>query len=102
VAKYSDIQDLYNKRALLPSIMTAVAIAAQQIVAEAPATPNHAQRLLWAARALRNPEQMARDMELGIYAANAGFTILQITSATDAAIQTAVNNLIDTFAVAVT
>lgn len=59
---------------------------------------NHANRMLWAREVFKNPDVVARQMMTAVLAQNRAFTSAQITGATDAAVQTAVNNAINLLA----
>lgn len=98
MATYSEIYDLQNEAALRNRMAVAVVIAADTIRAEPPATANHANRLLWAKAALANPHGEAVRVLWGVLAQNKALTVAQITGASDASLQTAVNNTIDLFA----
>jgi hypothetical protein len=76
----------------------AVLIAAYTVQTESAATPNHANRLIWARSAFQDPGTMARDMLPAVLGANNAFTVAQITGASDAAIVTAVEAAIDIIA----
>ena len=73
-------------------------IVADAIRSEAAETPNHANRLVWAKEVLSQPFESAVGMLREVLAANAALTVAQITAATDAAIQVAVNNAVNLFA----
>lgn len=79
-------------------IRVAVVVAADIVRAEAPATANHANRLVWAKKVLENPDAEAIKMLWAVLAQNRAATVTQITSADDATVQTAVNNAIDLLA----
>ena len=98
MATYTELYDLSNNSALKNKIAVAVVIAANMIRTESDQTANHVNRLLWAKGALENPLGEASRMLWGALAQNSGLTVAQITGATDAALQTAVNNAVDLFA----
>ncbi len=75
-----------------------VAYAAQDVLAENPATPNHAARVTWARNALSDPSGMARKMTYGVLADPAVDAAWPAVS--DAQIKAAVFALVDAFALA--
>ncbi len=83
---------------LLNKIRVAVVVACDIIRLEAPATANHANRLVWTQAALRNPGEEAQRLMWAVLAQNRTFSAAQITGADDATVQTAVNNAIDLLA----
>ena len=76
----------------------ACAKAAQTIIDESAATPNHANRLTWAKAVLMSPDSFVERMLAYLIAKNSGLTVAQITGATDTDIQNAVNGAVDAFA----
>ena len=76
-------------------VQVACWIAAEVIRTEDAATANHASRLLWAADVLTFGAGKAEQMLCAVLAANNALTVAQIQGASDAAIQTAVNNAVD-------
>ena len=98
MATYSELFVLLDNSDLQDKTAVAVIIAAKSIGTEAEATPNHANRVLWARGAFENPRAVAVVMLRAVLAAHAGLTVAQITSATDAQLQTAVDAAVDTFA----
>jgi len=91
-------QELFDYRStvecqnLINRITVAVAIKAEAI---AGGTPTAEQRQ-WAVEALSNPRSKADSIIGFVLAANAAATTTQITNATDAAIQSNVNDAVDT------
>lgn len=73
-------------------------VAAEAVRTEDPGTANHANRLKWAKRVLNDHVDAGADMLKAVVAANASATLAQITGASDATIQAAVNAAIDIFA----
>lgn len=98
MATYAELFDLLNDAALRNKVAVAVMIAADTVRQEDPGTTNHANRLLWAKDALTNPKTMAQRMYPALLAVNNTLTVAQIQGATDAGIQSTVNNAIDIFA----
>lgn len=78
--------------------IVAVAVAAQGVLTELDATPNHAARLAWARKTLGDPKAMTRTMAYALAAD--GVVSAKDNTATDAEILAAVVALIDTFALA--
>lgn len=95
MADYTELHSLVTNVDLLNRIMTAVAIAAETIRTEAPATADHDKRMAWAKRALTNVDGTARQLMWVMIAQNKDFALSQITGATDAAIQNAVNSAVE-------
>lgn len=82
-----DADDEFKNR-----VAVAVYVAAQAILVEA--TPDAA-RTAWALNAIQDPGQTAKRIARLIVAANKTATVSQILSATDEAIQTNVDEVID-------
>ena len=97
MATYNELFDLQNEDALLHRVTVAIAIAADTIRTETPPT-NSAQRLVWAEKALANPEAMTPQVMWAVLAANNAATVGNITGATDAAIQSNVDAVVDVLA----
>jgi len=76
-------------------VQAAVAIAAVAVLREDPQTVNHANRLLWASKALGDPVSMGKKMIWGVI----GDANVQAAGAnpSDAIVQTSVNSLVDIF-----
>ena len=98
MATYAELYDLRNDSALRNRVTTACIIAAETVMNEDGATPNHASRLLWAKGVFANPSGEASRMFMAILAANSGADVSAIQGATDAAIQTNVDDHIVLFA----
>ena len=94
MATYQELHELTHNAALLARVMTAVAVAAETIRSEDPATTNHVERVRWAQQALRNVDGTARGLMWIVMAQNRQFTVAQIEGASDAALQAAVNGAI--------
>jgi len=85
---------------LRESVRTSCFIAAQIIVSgDDTGTPwdatNHTQRLKWADRMLSNPDGVSREVFWIVLAANKAATQAQILAATDATVQSNVNESVD-------
>jgi len=98
VATYAELFALHNNSALRNRVQTAVLIAAETVMTEVGTTTNHANRLLWAKAVFAGPVREAERMFMAVLAANSEFTVVQITGASDAAIQANVDAHIDLFA----
>jgi hypothetical protein len=98
MATYAELRSLFNHDATRNLIEVAIIVAAEKIRTEDAGTANHANRLLWAKAAFANPTGTAQQMLMALLATNRALTVPQITGATDAAIQTAVDAAINVFA----
>ena len=98
MATYLEIYDLQNNDGLHHKIAVACTIAADAIRQEVVGTANHANRIIWAEQVFANPLQIAKQALWAVLAANNTATVAQITGATDAAIQTNVNDVVDLLA----
>lgn len=98
MATYAELYNLLDNSELQNRVAVGVGVAAEMIGNEDPATENHANRLLWAARAYSQPRQVAREMLWSVVIANRAYTIEQILAADDAAVQANVDAVVDLFA----
>lgn len=98
MATYAELYGLRNNSALRNRVLTACVITAETVMNEVDTTPNHANRLIWAASVFANPASEANRMFMAVLAANKDVTIAQIQGASDAAIQTNVDDHVDLFA----
>lgn len=104
MATLAELGTLYSRgtpesEVLLDKVKAAVLIAAEAIRVEAAAVPNHNDRFAWAKGAFVDPRAKAVQMWGAILAANATSTTVQILGASEASIQTAVNNAVNIFAI---
>ena len=99
MATYQELFDLRSNDALRNKVAVACIVASEAIRTEAVNTTNHAARLVWAKAVFQNPNSESERMLWAILAQNAALTVSQITTASDASIQTAVNNAVNVFAV---
>ena len=98
MATYTDLFQIANDGdAFQKRVAVACVVAADTIRLEDPATAQHAERLAWAAAVLREPMAEAARMVWGVVAQNKSATAGQITGATDAQIQTAVDSCVNLF-----
>lgn len=98
MATYLEIFDLKSNASLRNRVAIAIAVAADTIRAEDPATANHAARMAWASRALQNTDAEAPRVLLAVLAQNKALTVAQINSATDSGLQTGVDNAVNLLA----
>jgi hypothetical protein len=92
MATYAELRDLLRDGRLTPKIQTAIAVKAHAIMQEA--TPS-AERLAWASAALPPTQDAAEKMLAYALAANKALTAAQILSASDAALQAAIDEAVD-------
>lgn len=97
MATYEELYSLHSDNdPLIQKIAVANWIAADAIRVESAATPNHANRLLWAKDMLNTPGLApAQQMLNAVLAQNKSLTVAQINGASDADIQTAVDAAVD-------
>ncbi len=96
MATYTELYALHSGQdELLHKVAVATWVAAETIRAEVDTTPNHANRMAWAARVLSGGLTDADQMLRALLAANRAVTPAQILGATDAAIQSKVDDAID-------
>lgn len=98
MATYAELIQAAQNGTLTDKVRVACVIAATTIMAEAPATSNHANRLLWAKSVFADSDREMRRMLWAVLGINNALTLAQITGASDSAVQTAVNQAIDVFA----
>lgn len=98
MATYEELASLMRHGMLEAKIGVAAVIAAEAIRTEDGGTVNHANRLLWAKAAATNPKAAAAEILPLLLAQNKANTSIQIQDATDPAIQTAVDSVVDIFA----
>jgi len=92
MASYTDLFGLRSNSVLINRIAVAVTIKAQVYV---DTTPTDADQLTWASRVLTSPRPEAEKLLHYLVAADNTATISQITGASDAAIQTRVDDAVD-------
>lgn len=98
MATYAELYDLRSDSALRNRVLVACAIAAEAIRIEDSGAANHAARLTWSKAVFADPNREAERMLWAVLAANKSATVAQITGASDATIQTAVNAAVNLFA----
>lgn len=92
MATYNEIFSLSTSQNLLERVQVALAIAANKIRTEDPGTPSHDQRVALMKRALANLDGSARSIIWILLAQYADLSVAQIQSATDEALQAAVES----------
>ena len=98
MATYLELMTLQGDGDLLNRVIVAVAIAADTIRLESAGTTNHANRMIWAEKAFSSPIVVGKSAYSAVLAANKDATVTQIQGATDAAIQTNVDAVVDVLA----
>ncbi len=98
MATYDDLFGLRFDTALKNKVTVACVIAAEAIREEDAGTDNHANRLVWAKATFERPGSIAQNMLWALLAANKDADLAVITGASDAAIQTKVDDAVDLFA----
>lgn len=99
MATHRELFSLWNESELRNVVIVAVVVAAEKIWGEDGATPNHANRLIWAKATLENPVPVADGMFRLVLAANRDVSVENILGASDTSIQAAIDNAVDMFAV---
>lgn len=97
MATYEELYTLSSDSTLIAKVTTAIAVAAETIRTEEDTVTNHAARVQWAIRALYNPDGEARKIMWALMAQNKTASTATILAASDAAIQTAVDNAVSLF-----
>lgn len=92
MATYAEIFDLHSNSALRNRVAVACIVKADAIRQLASPT---AQQIAWASALLQDPYPLSLRVFWAVLAANNAATVAQITGATDAQLQTAVNNAVD-------
>lgn len=98
MATYAELLAASENATLNSKIRVACFIAAETVRTEATSVPNHDNRLKWARRVFADPANEARRMVWAVLAQNKTLTLAQITGASDAGVQTAVDAAVDVFA----
>ena len=102
MATYTELYALGSQgnTTLRNRIAVANHIIAVVVALEDAATPSHAERLKWASSVFSDPDGWATKMLRGVIADNAALTVAAIEGATDAAIKTSCEKLVNAFALA--
>jgi hypothetical protein len=98
MATYLELLELIQDPVLSQRVQAAALVAADTIRAEPPGTPNHAARRAWARQVLANPQADQKKILISVVIQKRALTQAQIVGATDAQLQTAVDDAIDLFA----
>ena len=98
MATYAELLQASENDTLNRKLRVAVIIAAETVRTESPATTNHTARIAWAKQVFANPIAEAQRMLWAVLAQNQSATLAQITGASDATVQSAVDAAIDVFA----
>ena len=98
MATYNELLTASSNEGLINKIKVAVVVAAEIIRTELVNTPKHPERLIWAKQVFTNPDAEVNRMVWAVLAQNRAATLVQITGADDATVQTAVNAAVDVFA----
>lgn len=98
MATYDELLTAAENESLTKRIRVACIIAAETVRTELGSVANHTNRMLWAKNVFANPVSEADRMLWVVLAQNKTATLVQITGASDATIQTAVNAAVDVFA----
>ena len=98
MAAYEDLRGLFGHGELRPTVEVACIVAAEAIRNESPSTDNHANRMIWAKAAFRNPSSIRDQMLMALIAANKDASVETIVGVSDAALQTLVDAAVDVFA----
>jgi hypothetical protein len=98
MANYAELLLASENDTLRNKVRVACIIAAEAIRTEDAGTANHANRVAWAKTVFANPNSEAERMLWAVLAQNKNAALAEITGATDASVQTAVNAAVDVFA----
>lgn len=98
MATYMELSDLMANGELCARLGVSCAVAADTIRTEPSGTANHTNRLLWAKDASTDPKGMSKRLLPMLIAQNKTSSTAQILAASDTAIQTAVDSVVDIFA----
>ena len=98
MATYTELYGLHNDSALRNRVLVASIVAAEMVMGELDTVPNHANRLIWAASVLANPQAEARRMFMAVLAANKDASVEAIQGTSDEQIQASVDDHVDLFA----
>ncbi len=98
MATYAELRTAAENDSLLVKVQVACIVAANKVAVESDAVALHAQRLQWAASAFTDPVATAKKMINSVLAKNAAATYAQIIGASDATVQTNVDESVNVFA----
>lgn len=95
---FEQLSGLVQSSDMAGQIMGAVATVALAIQSEDSETPNHANRMAWARRALSSPQSVAGEIRAAVLGTYADTLPASGATLTDAQIKSAVESCVDTFA----
>lgn len=98
MATYDELLQAAGDTGLINHVRVAVFVSATNIMTEAGTVTNHANRLIWAKTVFDDPAAAGLKMMWPVLAQNRTATLAQITGATDADVQTAVDAAVNVFA----
>jgi hypothetical protein len=98
MATYDELLQAAADTGLINHVRVAVFVSATNIMTEATATTNHANRLLWAKTVFNDPAAAGAKMMWPVLAQNKTATLAAITGADDATVQAAVDAAVNVFA----
>lgn len=98
MATYSELLTASTNDVLRQKVRVACVLGAEKVRVEDIATANHALRLEWAKAVYASPETEGNRMIWAVLAQNSTATLAQITGASDALVQTAVDAAVNVFA----
>jgi hypothetical protein len=98
MATYAELLTASQSDALRQKVRVACVIGAEKVRTEVATVTNHEKRMAWAKSVYANPEAESNRMVWAVLAQNAAFTLAQITGASDALVQSAVDAAVDVFA----
>ncbi len=98
MATYAQLFELRSNSPVRNRVTVACAVAAEAIRGEPVETDNNANRLIWAAKVMPNPLAYADEMLWSLLAANKDQDVATITAASDATVQSQVDDAVNLFA----
>jgi hypothetical protein len=91
MATFTELITASSNATLTEKIRIATLIAADNVLMESPAVPDHLSRTRWAQKVFADPSVETTKMIWPVLVKNRTATLAQITGATDEIVQTAVN-----------
>ncbi len=105
MATYTELRTIFNNTSLLNKVTVAVGVAAEIINTNQDTDPpwdqdpsSHGFRVVWASMAYARPQVIAREVLWAIIVKNRSASLDQILEASDSAIQSNTNEVVDLFA----
>lgn len=96
---YAELLTAFADVGLKDKVKVAIIVAAEKVRTEDPRlTPKYEKRLEWARLAFKEPDSLVPAVQWAVLAQNRTLTLAQVTGASDASIQTAVDAAISAFA----